>query len=313
MAMTDDERLVTHRSWPDEGPWVVGVDGSECSRTALGWASSNATERATALRLVTAWQTPIYGPHSMTGPIAVPYDVDAMESAARDDLSALAEETRQHVDVPVESVVVHAGAAPALLEASADAALLVVGNRGRGGFARLLLGSTSNQCAAHARVPTMVVPEGYSTDPASRLLVGLDGSPNSLAALEWALLFARPGTSIDITWVWDASPLAVGADEFFFPDASETAEDRFNHLIDRVAAGIDHRGVTITRSFVRGRPRSALATAAEGNDVVVVGARGHGAVGAALLGSVSSWMLHHVRRPIVVVPDGVEPPQVDDD
>ena len=50
---------------------------------------------------------------------------------------------------------------------------------------------------------------------------------------------------------------------------------------------------------------TALATAAEGNDLVVLGARGHGAVGAALLGSVSSWMLHHVHRPIVVVPDGV--------
>ncbi|MGI9645539.1 MAG: universal stress protein [Ilumatobacteraceae bacterium] len=311
MTTTDDDALAIHRSWPDEGPWVVGVDGSDCSRAALGWASANADGRATALRLVTAWQAPVYGPHSMTGPVAVPYDVEAVESAARDDLSDLADATRRQVEVPVEPVVVRGGAAPTLLDAASDAALLVVGNRGRGGFSRLLLGSTSTQCATHAPVPTAVVPGDLAARPTRRLLVGLDGSPNAMACLEWALLFAQPGTAIDITWVWDASPLAVGADQFFFPDASETAEERFHHLIDRVAASTDHEGVTITRSFVRGRPRTTLATAAEDNDLVVVGARGHGAVGAALLGSVSSWMLHHVHRPIVVVPDGNEPVVMD--
>lgn len=304
--MTTSERRATHRSWPDSGAWVVGVDGSDGARSALAWAMANADHRATAIHLVSAWQTPIYGPHSMTGPIAVPYDIDAVEQAAHDDVEPLVAEVRRHVDVPVEPIIVHAGAATALLEASAGAALLVVGNRGRGGFARLLLGSTSNQCATHADIPTVVVPGDAPVDRSERLLVGLDGSPNSLAALHWALEFATPGMEIDVTWVWDASPLAVGADEFFFPDASETAEERFQHLIDQSTEGLDDRGVTVVRNFVRGRPRSTLAAAAEHVDLVVVGARGHGAVGAALLGSVSSWVLHHVPKPIVVVPDGAE-------
>ncbi len=304
--MTNHERRQTHRSWPEEGAWIVGVDGSACSRAALDWAIAHAPNRATAIHLVTAWQTPIYGPHSMTGPIAVPYDIDALEAGAHEDVDQLARTVRTAVDLPVEPIVVHAGAASALLEASDHGALLVVGNRGRGGFARLLLGSTSNQCATHAHVPTVVVPADRASGTDGRILVGLDGSPNSLAALHWALDFAAPGTEIDITWVWDASPLAVGADEFFFPDASETAEERFQHLIDQATADIDDRSVTILRHFVRGRPRSALATASDEADLVVVGARGHGAVGSALLGSVSSWMLHHVKRPMVVVPDGAD-------
>ena len=62
------------------------------------------------------------------------------------------------------------------------------------------------------------------------------------------------------------------------------------------------RNVTLEREFVRGTPRPALAAQGEHADLVVVGARGHGAVGAALLGSVSTWLLHHLHRPIAVVP-----------
>jgi len=306
--LTDPERFLAHRSWPDVGPWIVGVDGSDCSRTALEWAVVNAPGRATAIHLVTAWQPPIYGLDPTSGPLVLPYDIDALRAATHDDVGRLAAETRSRTDVPVEPIVMHAGAAAALLDASAHGALIVVGNRGRGGFARLLLGSTSTQCAAHARIPTAVVPTGTRAGAARRLLVGLDGSTNSLAALHWALHFAAPGTTIDVTWVWEASVLAVGADEHFFPDASETAEARFEHLMDEVTSGPDAGGVTIERNFVRGRPRAALATAAEHVDLVVVGARGYGAVGAALLGSVTTWMLHHVDKPVVVVPDGADEP-----
>ena len=134
------------------------------------------------------------------------------------------------------------------------------------------------------------------------VLVGCDGSPNSMEALRWAIDFASPGGTVVVAWVWDATPLAVGADAFFFPDASDLAADRFHHLVDSVADQARLRDVTLEREFVRGTPRSALASQAENADIVVVGARGHGAVGAALLGSVSTWLLHHLHRPIAVVP-----------
>jgi nucleotide-binding universal stress UspA family protein len=165
-----------------------------------------------------------------------------------------------------------------------------------------LLGSTSTQCATHASVPTIVVPGDASPGAVGTILVGCDGSPNSMTALRWAIEFASPGSTVVVVWVWDATPLAVGADAFFFPDASDLAAERFHYLVDTVVHQARAGDVTIEREFVRGTPRSALATQAENADLVVVGARGHGAVGAALLGSVSTWLLHHVHRPIAVVP-----------
>lgn len=284
------------------GSWAVGIDGSDCARNALEWAIVHAPGRATELDIVTAWQVPLYGPYPVVGPATSPYDDRALAEAATRDAETVAGIARDRIDVPVETVVAHGGASEVLLDAAANGALLVVGNRGRGGFARLLLGSTSTQCATHAEVPTVVVPCDRPPAVTRRVVVGVDGSPNSLTALSWAIDFVGAGGAIQAMWVWDASPLAVGADEFFFPDAGETAQNRFDHLVDRVLPAAARRSVCVERSFVRGTPRRALAEAAADADLLVVGARGHGAVGAALLGSVSTWLLHHVDCPTAVVP-----------
>lgn len=303
-ATTDHDRFLDHRTWPDEGPWVVGIDGSDGARTALDWAVAHGGGRATAIRLVTAWQVPIDGVSSMSGPIAVPAALLAHEAQLDGDLRELAAETRHRIPVPVETTMICGGAASALLDASSDASLLVVGNRGRGGFARLLLGSTSTQCATHASVPTAVIPGTHRPEEIGRLLVGLDGSTNSLAALRWALRFATPGSTVDVTWVWGTPAFFEGAGERYFAVAAAQAEARFERMLDEVIDDVGDGSVTVAPHFVHGTPRAALAAAAEHADLVVVGARSRGAVGAALLGSVTTWMLHHVNRPIVVVPDG---------
>lgn len=286
----------------DRSTWVVGLDGSECAANALEWAASNAIGRAAGLELVTAWQTPVVGTYPMASPMAVGVDDTDLHDAAAHDVADVAAGLGERLHLPVTASVGHGGPAQVLLEASESAALLVIGSRGRGGFARLLLGSTSTQCATHASVPTIVVPGDATPGPVGTILVGCDGSPNSMTALRWAVDFASPGSTVVVAWVWDATPLAVGADAFFFPDASDLAAERFHHLVDTVADQARARDVTLEREFVRGTPRSALATQAENVDLIVVGARGHGAVGAALLGSVSTWLLHHVHRPIAVVP-----------
>ena len=300
--MTADRAITSDPWWRDDRMWLVGVDGSEPAHTALEWAIANAPDRATSMRVVTAWQPPILSPGLYGGAVTLPYDTEPIEEAAREDIQRTADEAQRRLDIPVDGVVRCGGASTALLDESTDAVLLVLGTRGRGGFSRLLLGSTSSQCATHAEVPTVVVHDGWEGDTTGRVLVGVDGSPNSLTALDWSLRFARPGATIEVTWVWDTSPLAVGADEFFFPDAGETAELRFHHLVDMVMAHRDVSQLTVERTFRRGRPREDLAMAAESVDLVVMGARGHGAVGAALLGSVSSWLLHRLHRPMVVVP-----------
>lgn len=286
----------------DRGTWIVGLDGSDCASNALEWAASNVDGRGTSLELVTAWQTPVAGVYPMSSPVTVAIDDTELHDAAAHDVAEVAARLGERLTLPVTAALGHGGPAQVLLEASESAAVLVIGSRGRGGFARLLLGSTSTQCATHASVPTIVVPGDAEPAAVATIVVGCDGSPNSMAALRWAIDFAPSGGTVVVVWVWDATPLAVGADAFFFPDASDLAAERFHHLVDTVAAQARAGGVTIEREFVRGTPRSALATQAENSDLVVVGARGHGAVGAALLGSVSTWLLHHVHRPIAVVP-----------
>jgi nucleotide-binding universal stress UspA family protein len=284
------------------GRWVVGLDGSDGSTNALEWAAMNIAGRGGALRLVSAWQTVVVGSSLGGLPIAGAGSDDGLRDAAAHDVSELAQVVGRRLDVPVDAVVGRGGPAQVLLEASDSAALLVVGSRGRGGFARLALGSTSTQCATQASVPTVVVPNDVSPARAERVLVGCDGSPNSMLALRWAIDFVAPGGTVVVAWVWDATPLSVGADTFFFPDASDLAETRFHHVVDDVVGQAHDVGVTLERTFLRGTPRSILAERAGDADLVVVGARGHGAVGAALLGSVTTWLLHHVKRPIAVVP-----------
>jgi nucleotide-binding universal stress UspA family protein len=287
---------------PERGIWVVGLDGSDCAANALEWAAANIADRGDSISLVSAWQTPVVGAYPMSSPVVTAFDEGEFRDAAANDVAAVATQLGERLAVPVTAAVGHGGPAQVLLEASESASALVIGSRGRGGFARLLLGSTSTQCATHASVPTIVVPGDATPERADRVLVGCDGSPNSMVALRWAIDFAGAGGTVVVVWVWDATPLAVGGDAFFFPDASDLAAERFHHLVDTVADQAHARGVTVEREFVRGTPRSALGAHAEHADLIVVGARGHGAVGAALLGSVSTWLLHHVHRPIAVVP-----------
>jgi nucleotide-binding universal stress UspA family protein len=133
---------------------VVGVDGSAEAKEALGWALGEARLRGAALRVVHAWQFPA------TAGFAAAYDGELL-NALRDDAEALVDRLLAEVGVPdsvkVEKAVVEGSAAQVLVEAAADADLLVVGSRGHGGFAGLLLGSVSQQCAHHASCPVVIV------------------------------------------------------------------------------------------------------------------------------------------------------------
>jgi nucleotide-binding universal stress UspA family protein len=136
----------------DEGRWIVGIDGSDCASNALRWAIKHAPGRATDLELVTAWQSPVVGAYPMSSPAAVlTFDDIELRDRAGADTERLAESCRSELDLPVEAFVGRGGPAEVLLAAADTGGLLVIGSRGRGGFARLLLGSTSTQCATHAR------------------------------------------------------------------------------------------------------------------------------------------------------------------
>jgi nucleotide-binding universal stress UspA family protein len=141
---------------------VVGVDGSEESNAAIRWAVEEARLRGTEVRAVHAWLYPaVFPPAPTVAPYAgvVPFDV--LRDDAQEQLdTALAEAVPPDAGVQVQPVLAEGQPAEVLLEACADAELLVVGSRGRGGFAGLLLGSVSNQCAQHATCPVVIVRGG---------------------------------------------------------------------------------------------------------------------------------------------------------
>jgi len=136
---------------------VVGVDGSEGSLAALRWALEEARLRGANLDVVHAWQYPYVG--ELAGMAAYAVDRDELEGAARDVLRGSIEHAGS-TTVRVEPILAYGAAASVLLDAAKGADLLVVGSRGRGGFAGLLLGSVSQQCAHHASCPVVIVPAG---------------------------------------------------------------------------------------------------------------------------------------------------------
>ena len=138
------------------GRIVVGVDGSEAGTDALRWAVGEAEMRAASLQIVHAWQIPYAESSGFTGISIVPAD---LEECARQELEgAVSDVDLTRLATPAEVVLVHRSPAIGLVEAAKGADLLVVGTRGRGGFAGLLLGSVSQQVAHHAPCPVVIVP-----------------------------------------------------------------------------------------------------------------------------------------------------------
>jgi|688.fasta_scaffold306343_2 nucleotide-binding universal stress UspA family protein len=136
---------------------VVGVDSSKGSRAALRWAHRESIIRNCELEVVTVWQFPITTTLPAFG--AMPTSEDLGGESERALVATIADEGIVATDeAPVMILVAEGSPAAALLEAAKDADLLVVGARGHGGFAGLLLGSVSQQCVTHAPCPVVVVP-----------------------------------------------------------------------------------------------------------------------------------------------------------
>jgi nucleotide-binding universal stress UspA family protein len=132
---------------------VVGVDGSGSSVRALNWAAQQAELTGAQLEVITTWEWPMsYG-------WAAPYVPDWDPSAdARKVLTEAVELVRQaHPGVTVDTNVAEGHPAPALVEASRGADLLVLGSRGHGEFVGMLLGSVSEHCVTNAHCPVLVV------------------------------------------------------------------------------------------------------------------------------------------------------------
>ncbi len=274
---------------------IVGIDGSDAARDALRWAVRN-TAPDTRIVALGAWHVPFAMKLMMA---KRSFDVDRL---------GLAAEAHHAIDTAVaklgddgnavEPLVVEGAAASVLLEHAADASLLVVGRHGTSELRHRVLGSVSRHCATDAQVPTVIVPLGFDRARARNVVVGFDASENSRAALRWALDFFDPDARIELVAAVDISPwLDIESTLERFPKEVEAERQRL--LQAAAAVDPDERA---TRSVVLHGPKQALTEVAGDADIIVLGARGHGALGSMLLGSVATWMLEQAPCPVAIVP-----------
>ena len=136
---------------------VVGVDGSEASVAALGWAARYADALGASLQAVLTWHYPSAagGPPTGVAPPAVTSEVERSRHQILDD--AIARTCGDKPALTVERRVIYGHPAQTLVDESKNADLLVVGSRGHGGFSGLLLGSVSTHLATHAFCPVTIV------------------------------------------------------------------------------------------------------------------------------------------------------------
>ena len=281
---------------------VVGTDGSSPAAEALAWALEEAHRRRLPLHVVSAW-SPSQDPQE-TQWLATMTSVSELQSALTDELAAAVRavvERSDHHEVPISTRLVYGHPAKVLIDESGENRLLVVGSRGRGALAGLILGSVSQACAQYARGPVIVVRGSAPTDGIGRVVVGVDGSADSLVALRFAASAARlRGASLEVVHVWQDTDHAAHG-RFVPPGESAKAQaDRKWQSILRSTLAIA-ADVEIISNHVSGYAQSVLLKASEGAALLVVGSRGRGGWAGLLLGSVSLHCITLSACPVAVI------------
>jgi nucleotide-binding universal stress UspA family protein len=280
---------------------VVGADGSTCSLAAVRAAASEAVERGRPLRIVHAFIWPALG--VAVGPARNgPSDMGMRSTAERILTEAVTEAEKAAPGVRATAALVDGAPAPVLLGESRNAVLLVIGDRGLGGFGSLMLGSVALHTTAHAACPVLVV-RGQERVTGS-VVVGIDGSPGSELAVGFAVEeAARRNTGLTAVHAWDAFDSRGQKDALPLVYEPGALKDEENRVLSESLAGWAQRypEVAVLRELVRGRPAAALIERSQNAQLLVTGARGRGGFAGLVLGSVSQTVLHHAGCPVAVV------------
>lgn len=287
----------TRRSELPSRTVVVGYDGSELARAALALAGERAGPggRIVAVYAAAIARDAAVGMPAPTPPPAPPEELGQRILAEVGEVQA--------GDVPVTREVRIGHAAKALVEVARDedADEIVVGSHGAGRL-RALLGSTSHALVHEADRPVVVLTERATEraagpgEPAHLIVLGYDGSDDSVAALAYARRHLAPGGEILAVHAYHAPAEWKGTNTY-----NAALQERLGHgqrLLDAIEAGPEVRG-----ELIAGAPATVLAKLGTSRDAdeIIVGSRGLSTLRAAL-GSVAHAVLHEADRPVVIVP-----------
>ncbi|GAA4617905.1 universal stress protein [Saccharopolyspora hordei] len=290
----------------DAGHVVTGVDGSAVALNAARWAAREAVRRQARLRIVYADRTA--GPvlPELPGLHLPPEHLDKVREQVAHWLGIAERAVREQepdLDVEVEAL----GGTPehVLIGESRTAALVVVGDRGFGGFTGLLAGAVAVKVAAHAECSVAVVPD--TGDPLTfpvtgPVVAGIDDDRSAEAVLAQAFAVASDyGVPLHVVHTWDV----VGIDLKWLRSrvpSGVVAESEERFVAEALAGwGERYPDVEVLRFVGRGSPTAELLSRAKEAQLVVVGARGRGRVAGVHLGSTSSKLLHHSPCPVFIV------------
>jgi nucleotide-binding universal stress UspA family protein len=268
---------------------VAGYDGSPGSEMALRWAADEARARGTHLVVCLAW-TPEYLD------VLTNTSVYKVAEQRAEEILARGVQHTEYVLGPgrVEPALARGSAAWVLSEHSRTTGMVVVGSRGHGGLAGMLLGSVSWHVAGHGQGRIVVVREqGRSVnDGGGQVVVGADGSPAGQAAVTFAFEEAAlRGVPLLAVCAQADTPARLSG--------ARRMEEDFAHAM--ALQEKEYPDVTVLRQVSAGSPRAALLAAAADAQLLVVGARGRGGLKGMRLGSIAHALLLHAPCPVGVV------------
>jgi nucleotide-binding universal stress UspA family protein len=285
-------------------PVVVGVDGSEESMLAAEWAAMEAKRHGLPLRIVSA---PAMVPRMRADPASPATVASSLRDASAAALGTAvrrAEEVAQGLEITAGLLA----GPPALAVAGcgSDAAMLVVGARGAGGFAPMVLGSVSRYAAIRAACPVIVARQA-SMAVHQQVAIGVRDPQDTSAALTFAFEEAaarHAGLVVVHAWYWFPSVLRAPA------EAGDALEAPFHpeQISAEAAIGLSaalegwrekYPDVPVGHEVIHGHPARVLADYSTRADLVVIGRHGSSGVG-----SILHALLDHARGPVAVVPCG---------
>jgi nucleotide-binding universal stress UspA family protein len=279
---------------------IVGFDGSAASAAAVRWAAAEAQRRGAIVRAVACYLVPLATDYWGSVASSVLYDDELVRTATAEALdSAVRSVEKAHPEVKFEQEVVLGGARQVLTEQSHDGDLLVDGTAGAGGALSMMLGSVAHAVARTSACPVVFVPYPEQEQTFDHLVVGVDGSPASDAALEWALAEAelrRARLTVLHAWwyTYGGAPESTVARDLTRLDAALVLEPAMERARAATAAPVSGR-------LEENEAAPALVTESSTADLIVVGSRGRGAFRTVLFGSVAHAVSARSTCPVVVV------------